>query len=187
MGIGTIPNYPLHVVSMANDNKASAYLWGEYYGTVVATLHPLASNFSFAVLNNVNVDGSSATGGGKPLFYVRGDGNVGIGTNAPQAKLAVNGDIFAKKVKVTQTGWTDFVLRPDYALPSLQEVEEYISQHQHLPDIPAEKEIVKDGLDVGEMNKRLLQKIEELTLYIIDMKKESLQQQKRIENLEKRQ
>ncbi len=183
IGIGTVPIYPLHTVSPGNTTRASAYLWGENYGVAVGTLNATATNYSFAVLNNNNPDGSGATGGGKPLLYVRGDGNVGIGTSAPQAKLAVKGDIFAQKVKVTQSGWADFVFHPEYQLPSLQEVERFIKDNKHLPEIPSEKEVEKDGLDVGEMNKKLLQKVEELTLYIIELKKESVEQRRELERL----
>ncbi|MEZ2440119.1 hypothetical protein AB6805_00250 [Chitinophaga sp. RCC_12] len=186
MGIGTVPGYVLHTVAKGNTAKASAYLWGEYYGAAVGTLNGTAANYSFAVFNNANTDGSGAAGGGKPLLYVRGDGNVGIGTNAPQAKLAVKGDIVAQKVKVTQSGWADFVFHPDYELPSLQEVERFIKTNKHLPQIPSEKEIEKEGLDVGEMDKKLLQKIEELTLYIIDLKKESVEQRRELEMLKER-
>jgi hypothetical protein len=185
MGIGTEPNYVLHTVAPGNNNKASAYLWGENYGVAIGTLNATAANFSFAVLNNANTDGSSAAGGGKPLLYVRGDGNVGIGTSVPQAKLAVKGDIFAQKVKVTQTGWADFVFHPDYKLPLLEEVERFVKANKHLPEIPSENEVEKEGLDVGEMNKKLLQKIEELTLYIIEMKKESTAQRTEVEMLKK--
>jgi hypothetical protein len=185
MGIGTVPNYTLHTVAAGNTNRASAYLWGENYGVAVGTLNATAANYAFAVLNNANTDGSSAVGGGKPLLYVRGDGNVGIGTSIPQAKLAVKGDIFAQKVKVTQSGWADFVFHPDYELPSLQEVERFIKRNNHLPEIPSEKDVEKDGLDVGEINKKLLQKIEELTLYIIEIKKESVAQRKELEIFKK--
>ncbi|AWO01985.1 hypothetical protein DLD77_09890 [Chitinophaga alhagiae] len=105
------------------------------------------------------------------ISFING-GNVGIGTATPGSnKLAVEGTIGARKVKVTQNTWADFVLKPDYHLPSLCEVEQFIRQHQHLPNIPTEAEVEKDGLDIGEMNMRLLQKIEELTLYVIQQDK----------------
>jgi hypothetical protein len=105
------------------------------------------------------------------------DGKVGIGTATPQAKLAVNGDIYAQRVKVTQSGWPDYVFEDDYKMPPLTEIASYVKEHKHLPDIPAAAEVEKEGLDLGEMNKRLLQKIEELTLYLIE-------QDKRIRQLE---
>ncbi|MCW3465312.1 hypothetical protein [Chitinophaga nivalis] len=97
--------------------------------------------------------------------------NVGIGTSDPAYKLAVNGTIGAQRVKVTSTGWPDFVFREDYALPALKEVAAFIAAHRHLPDIPAAGEIEQEGHDLGEMNKKLLQKIEELTLYMIQQDK----------------
>jgi len=100
-------------------------------------------------------------------------GNVGIGTTNPGSyMLAVEGTMGARKVQVKQTSWADFVFKPDYQLSPLQELESYISANQHLPGIPSEAEVQKDGIDVGEMNKKLLQKVEELTLYIIRQQKE---------------
>lgn len=99
-------------------------------------------------------------------------GNVGIGTLNPQAKLAVKGDVFAQKVKVTLSGWSDFVFDPSYKLPSLYEMEKFIRTNRHLPGIPTEAEVKEKGIDVGEMNKLLLQKIEEQMLYIIELRKE---------------
>jgi hypothetical protein len=98
-------------------------------------------------------------------------GNVGIGTTNPQAKLAVNGDIFSKKVKVTQTGWPDYVFYQDHKLRTLAELEKYIQQNKHLPDVSSADKIEKDGLDLGDNQSVLLKKIEELTLYIIDINK----------------
>lgn len=121
-------------------------------------------------------------------MYDAAKGNVGIGTTVPpiEFKLAVNGTIGARKVKVTQAAWSDFVFHDGYQLPSLMELETIVKKNKHLPGIPTEAEVVKDGVDVGEMNKLLLQKIEELTLYIIDLKKESIRQQEKIDKLEKK-
>ncbi|MCW3466369.1 DUF3450 domain-containing protein [Chitinophaga nivalis] len=112
-------------------------------------------------------------------------GNVGIGTlNPGNYKLAVEGVIAARKIKVTQESWADFVFHPDYQLPSLGSVESYIKIHRHLPDIPAAVEIEKNGLDLGDINKQLLQKVEELTLYMIQQQKTIDAQHQRIEKLE---
>lgn len=125
--------------------------------------------------------------GGEPVvrMHISGDGNVGIGTTAPQAKLAVAGDVFAKKVKVTQIGWPDYVFDASYELPSLQELAEYIKAAGHLPGVPQATAIEKDGLDVGEMQKIQMEKIEELTLYMIALKKENDLLKARMAELEK--
>ncbi len=100
------------------------------------------------------------------------DGKVGIGTDAPDQLLSVNGTIHSKEVKVDLVGWPDFVFKPVYKLPSLTEVKQYIDKNQHLPEIPSAHEAEKNGVNLGEMNKLLLKKVEELTLYIIQLKGE---------------
>lgn len=106
------------------------------------------------------------------VFTITSAGTVGVGTASTGVhKLAVEGSIGARRVKVNQTGWADFVFSPDYKLPALDEVEKYINENQHLPEIPSAAEVQKEGLDLGEMNKKLLQKVEELTLYLIEQQK----------------
>ncbi|BBD46996.1 Hypothetical protein PEIBARAKI_6989 [Petrimonas sp. IBARAKI] len=105
------------------------------------------------------------------VFKVKSNGNVGIGTLSPQNKLDVNGVIRAKEIKV-ETGWADFVFDKDYKLPSLAEVERHIQEKGHLQGIPTEIKVKKDGVSLGEMNVKLLQKVEELTLYLIMHEKE---------------
>lgn len=103
------------------------------------------------------------------------NGNVGIGIMNPSCKLDVAGTIRSKEVKIESTGWADFVFKEEYKLPSLQSIEKHINQKGTLPDIPSEHEVKENGLNLGEMQIKLLQKIEELTLYTI-------QQQKQIDN-----
>ncbi|SDF70907.1 hypothetical protein [Chitinophaga filiformis] len=118
---------------------------------------------------------------GRTLLYVRqATGNVGIGTADPKARLAVNGEMLAKKVRVTPNNWSDFVFEPSYQLPSLQQVEHYIAMHKHLPDIPSAKEISENDLELGENQAKLLQKIEEMTLYLIAQEKALKEREQRI-------
>ena len=105
-------------------------------------------------------------------FTIMDNGDVGIGIMIPDAKLAVNGKIHSQEVKVDLTGWSDFVFKKEYALPTLEEVEKHIAEKGHLENIPSEEEVLKNGINLGEMNSKLLQKIEELTLYMIEMKKD---------------
>ena len=116
-------------------------------------------------------------------FRVTGTGNVGIGTTNPAEKLSVNGKIRAHEIKVEITGWPDYVFGEDYKKRSLLDLEKYISNHKHLPEIPSENEVSQNGIALGDMNKLLLKKIEELTLYLIEMKKENISQQKQINDL----
>ena len=99
-------------------------------------------------------------------------GSVGIGTTTTGShKLAVGGSIGAREIKVEANGWSDFVFENDYELRTLEEVEEHIAENGHLPEIPSEAEVTENGINLGEMNAKLLQKIEELTLYMIGMNK----------------
>jgi len=108
-------------------------------------------------------------------FVVTSTGNVGINTSyIPSGyQLAINGSAIATSVTVKlYATWPDYVFKKDYTLPSLSDVKTYIDKNQHLPEIPSAQEIAKDGINLGEMNKLLLKKVEELTLYLIEKDKE---------------
>jgi hypothetical protein len=107
------------------------------------------------------------------------NGEVAIGRNTVPAgyKLAVDGHIRTREVRVDQDTWPDYVFDKDYDLLSLEEIQKYINEKGHLPNIPSAKEVKTNGLEIGEMNKLLLEKIEELTLHI-------LKQEERIKLLE---
>jgi len=98
-------------------------------------------------------------------------GNVGIGTAAPQYKLDVAGAIRADQLILPQPIYPEYVFEEDYDLKPLEEVEAYIREHKHLPDIPPAKQVMEQGLSVSDMMVKQMQKIEELTLYMIDLKK----------------
>lgn len=105
------------------------------------------------------------------MFIKQSSGFVGIGTADPKARLSVNGDVYARRVRVTPDDWPDFVFESSYKLPSLQELENFIVLHKHLPGIPSAKEVSEQGLDLGQNQAKLLQKIEEMTLYLIEQSK----------------
>jgi len=94
-------------------------------------------------------------------------GNVGIGTTNPQYLLSVKGTAGAEEFIVTNTGWSDYVFQPGYRLRPLSEVNAYIQANHHLPDIPSAAEVKEKGVGVGEMQAKLLAKVEELTLHMI--------------------
>ena len=113
------------------------------------------------------------------VMRVKANGTVGIGTTKTNGyKLAVDGTIGAREIVVNTEAWADFVFAKNYRLMPLSEVESFITENNHLPDVPSEQEVKENGINVAEMNAKLLQKIEELTLYVIE-------QNKRISELEK--
>jgi hypothetical protein len=121
-------------------------------------------------------------GGGTPAFLITGNDNIGIGTNDPGPyKLAVEGILGARRIKVTQVSpWADYVFDSSYRLQSLSQVEAFIKQNKHLPDIPSAKEVEDKGLDIGDNQSLLLRKIEELTLYVIEQNKQLIDLKKEI-------
>ncbi|WP_025743497.1 hypothetical protein [Aquimarina pacifica] len=106
-------------------------------------------------------------------------GHVGIGTSTPKNKLSVNGTIWAKKVKIRLTDAADWVFEDNYKLRSLAEVQSFIDENKHLPEIPSASEFRANDMEVSEMTNKLLQKIEELTLYTI-AQQEKLEQQNQV-------
>ena len=112
-------------------------------------------------------------------------GNVGIGTSEPGAyKLAVEGKIGAREIQVKTGSWADYVFEDSYNLAELSEVEQYIKANKHLPGIPTAAEVEKDGVNLGEMNVKLLEKVEELTLYVIEQNKQMKNQSQLIESMQ---
>nr|WP_162989047.1 hypothetical protein [Pedobacter schmidteae] len=105
-----------------------------------------------------------------PRMTITAGGDLGIGTTDPKGyRLAVNGKIRAQEIKVETSNWPDYVFAKNYQLSTLQETEKHIKEKGHLPGIPSAEDVKTNGIDLGEMNAKLLQKIEELTLHLIEM------------------
>lgn len=103
---------------------------------------------------------------------IKSNGDVGIGTTTPREKLSVNGNIRSREIKVDAENWPDFVFTQDYKKISLSDLEAYIQLNKHLPGMPSAAEVEKNGIALGEMNKVLLQRLEELTLHLIEKDKQ---------------
>lgn len=149
-----------------------------------------AHSFKTQVDANVNSWGKTTEG---TLYSLNGglnylNGSLGIGTlNAGDYKLAVNGKMRVHEIRVETANWPDYVFEKSYSLPPLRDLEKYIAQNKRLPEIPSATEAERDGVDLGNMNRLLLKKIEELTLHLISKDKEITELKKlnsKVEDLE---
>lgn len=147
-------------------------------------LHTFKSSIDDYVSKNTTVMNSTAVFTGTGINYF--NGNVGIGTFTPNAKLGVKGNIRAHEIKVETANWPDFVFEADYQHKSLTELELFINKNKHLPDMPNAKEAEANGIALGEMNRKLLQKVEELTLHLIAKDKQIQSLEKRVNSLEQK-
>jgi len=168
---------------------------GQGNNTIKRNIHP-GDNGSFVSLNyyhgiTFHTGVNSTLNTEVPMYdsekmRITQNGDVGIGTNTPREKLSVNGKIRAQEIKVEMANWPDYVFADDYQQQTLPELERYIKVNKHLPEVPSAKEVEQNGVALGEMNKILLKKIEELTLHLIEKDKVLTELTKRIERLEKK-
>lgn len=197
VGIGTkTPNTKLQVsgtlsaidlVSTLGASTPVIYgsIGGAYPGWGVSINHVVedvgSNHYGMALLTTDNF-----LTGRTEKMRIAANGNVGIGTAAPDSKLSVNGVIHSKSVKVDMNNWPDYVFKPKYDLLTLNEVKSYIIKNQHLPEMPSAVEIETNGLNLGDMNKLLTKKVEELTLYLLEKDTEVSTLKSDLGSLEKR-
>ena len=173
VGIGT--KNPSCKLEVAGSAKTTSLQTGTLNVTGDVSFGNLAGNTTKIV--TVGTDGKLNAKSG---LFIADNGNVriGSGTGNPSKALEVNGTIRSKEVIVEVANWSDFVFDNNYNLMSLKETERFIKQNGHLPNVPSAAEVEKDGVQLGEMNAILLQKVEELMLYVIEL-------EKKIDSLEK--
>ncbi|MCV9930944.1 tail fiber protein [Flavobacterium sp. LS1R47] len=157
-------------------NKGLAYLG------VISGINSTSENPSSSMIFTTR---NATQNNWNPGMILNEFGNLGIGTQNPDSKLTVAGNIHAQEVKVTVNAGADFVFENDYDLPSLTSVETFIKGNKHLPEIASAKEMQENGINLSKMNIKLLQKIEELTLYTIEQNKRILVIEKQNETLKK--
>jgi len=182
----------LAVAAQGTDTRSGISFWnpsGQRSGYIFAG--DAAGDF---VLTNDGTGAIRLHSGGGERFRISANGNVGIGTTSPSNKLEVNGAIRAKEVIVETTGWPDYVFSPGYALPALDEVRQHIEEKGRLPGVEPASAIDSNGQSLGEMQCLMMQKIEELTLYVLEQdrrlyakEKELSKMRTQIEELQKNQ
>ena len=188
-----VDNYPLFVRNSVHKADVPG---GHYVGMQLTTTDSTDPLVGALILHPHDTDPTqryleiSAREGSAPR-NIELKGIVGIGTAAPCSTgaptgcaLSVNGAIQAKEV-VVNTGWSDNVFDPGYHLQPLTEVAAYVKENKHLPGIPSAQEVAEKGIGVGDIQSKLLAKIEELTLHVIDIENENHDLRRRLEKLEK--
>ncbi len=167
VGIGTsTPSYKLDVAG------SWAFRQDGYFYNSIAHIYESSTNqyFHFKISQSKGHLGMNST---NSIVLQANGGFVGIGTLNPEHKLDVKGTVRAMEVKVDVNVPADYVFDENYSLKSLAEVESFVKANHHLPGIPSAKEIQASGWELGVMSNKLLEKIEELTLYVIELKKEN--------------
>ncbi|QRY57142.1 hypothetical protein [Sphingobacterium siyangense] len=160
-----------------NTNYTSTLKTGNEPNTI--GLLPMTYDWSLIVGNTYTADN------GILAIKAISNGNVGIGTPNPTEKLAVNGTIRAKEIKVEATPWPDYVFNDDHQLIPLDSLASFVKENKHLPNIAPAKSVEENGIALGELNRQLLQKIEEMTLYLIQQNKGMKTLNQEIESLRK--
>lgn len=193
------PRATLDVKSLGGYNQPVAIFGRQRPGTTNKTQHvhfvPLLYSQGYNNISQTGDQGMFFTDGAGPMgsnldgsFVIAPwndlGGNGGLRMDA-NGNIELRGNLRATGIKVEARWWPDAVFAPSYKLMNWKDLESYINKNKHLPDVPSENEVLVNGIDLAETNAILLKKVEELTLYMIDLQKKNEQLQSRVSQLEK--
>ncbi|MBO9593707.1 MAG: hypothetical protein J7599_12435 [Niabella sp.] len=195
VGVGTTtPQALVHIAGANQSNVPVAPLilsryWGDNTNTRASALFHYMDGTNDKLVIAVSGPAASESSPASPVdllrakMVIQSNGYIGIGTVNPTERLAVNGTIRARELKIQNTNWPDYVFRPSYRLMSLSQIERFITTNGHLPEVPSAKEVAEKGIEVGANQAILLKKIEELTLHLIQLEKKVTDLEKEKEDI----
>lgn len=159
--------------TVGNTKPYQRLMYFEYDNTdtkILEVQNPTAGYTAFSLNSNGEMD---IHNGVVPIFHLGTNGMLSLRNNSMETfRVEANGMVRARKIKVDSETWADYVFDENYKLLPLNELELFVKQNKHLPSIPSEQQIKEEGIDVTEMNVKMMEKIEELTLYLIQQNKE---------------
>lgn len=159
--------------TVGNTKPYQRLMYFEYDNTdtkILEVQNPTAGYTAFSLNSNGEMD---IHNGVAPIFHLGTNGMLSLRNNSMETfRVEANGMVRARKIKVDSETWADYVFDENYKLLPLNELELFVKQNKHLPSIPSEQQIKEEGIDVTEMNVKMMEKIEELTLYLIQQNKE---------------
>ena len=173
----------LAIQSGPADSRSGITFWDAAGSARMASFYASSDGNSYLSATEYSAGVFHIFSAGAERMTFLANGNVGIGTSSPGYKLEVSGSVRATSFVANANTYADFVFRPGYQLPSLSEVEAAIKRDGRLPDIPSEEEAKAQGVDLARMQVKLLQKVEELTLYLLAHDKTLQTQQRELQEL----
>lgn len=182
--VNTNKTAAIQVNTVGNTKPYQRLMYFEYDNTdtkILEVQNTTSGYTAFSLKSNGEMDIHNGT---TPIFHLGTDGRLVIRNNTMETfRIESNGMVRARKVKVDSEIWPDYVFEKNYKLLPLDELEIYLQQNKHLPSVPSEKQIKEEGIDLAEINVKMMEKIEELTLYLIQQNKELEKQNKELEKL----
>lgn len=174
----------IHVKTAGNTQAYQRLMYFEYDNAdtkIFEVQNTASGHTAFSLKANGEMDIHNGTA---PIFHLGTDGKLSLGNGTMQTfQVETTGMIRGRRMKLDLNTWADYVFEPTYQLMPLSEVEAFVKKEKHLPNVPSEQELKADGADVMEMNKILMEKVEELTLYLIQQNKNSEELKLQVEAL----